>query len=178
MTVTRDGSIATVTVTPTTGVSGANQANITSQSTGVGTGAAVGIAIGVVAILALAGFAAFWVWRRKKQRQDQRMFPGGSPRGNSAGMTNSPKSTEAGIAPPMASRNMDGQWETDQLGRRRSMLMPIDPRIDPQHSGIYARDGNKSHESVNTLRDDQDYSRRVHQPPKILRTTNPDPDDD
>lgn len=45
--------------------------------------------------------------------------------------------------------------------------------MDPFKMGLYAR--RKSHESINTVRDDHDYSRRVHQP-KILRATNPDPD--
>jgi hypothetical protein len=48
----------------------------------------------------------------------------------------------------------------------------MDPNTAP---GIYVR--NKSHESVHTLHDDQDYSRRVVQP-RVLRATNPDPDQD
>lgn len=62
-----------------------------------------------------------------------------------------------------------------QAGSRGSRLMPADPRMDPYSDGLYVR--TKSHESVNTLRDEQDYSRRVHQP-RVLRATNPDPDQD
>jgi cell wall integrity and stress response component len=170
----------TVTVTPTSGVISPNQANITSSSGGLGVGASVGIAIGVISAAVLAGVAGFCVWRRKKQREDDAhgVFRTPSPRGSSAGMTSSPKAAEAGMTPPFLARNPDGTYESDYSGRRRSLLMPIDPRIDPTHTAIYNRDGNKSHESVNTLRDDQDYSRRVHQPNKVLRATNPDPDDD
>jgi cell wall integrity and stress response component len=52
--------------------------------------------------------------------------------------------------------------------------MPVDPRLDP-FAPVYQRgEGNVSRESVNTLRDDHDYSRRVHQKGPILRATNPD----
>jgi len=70
-------------------------------------------------------------------------------------------------------------WEPgDAPGSRRSRLMPVDPRLDP-FASVYQRNGdNKSRESVNTIRDDHDYSRRVvHQGP-ILRATNPDHTDD
>ncbi len=176
-TVTADGTVRTVTVTPTPGVSSPNQTQITSQGGGLGTGAAVGIAVGVVAAVVAVGVIVFCVWRRKKQREaDGGMFKG-SPRGSSAGMmTNSPKAAEAGVTTPFAGRSGDPNWDSDQSGRRKSTLMPIDPRIDPAHSGIYNRNENKSHDSINSLRDDQDYSRRVAQP-KVLRATNPDPDD-
>ncbi len=170
-TVTESGTVRTVTVTPT-GSSSPNDAGITSQSNGLGTGAAVGIAVAVVAIVVAAAVVAFFVWRRKKQRDAQGMVNSPSPRGSSAGMMSTSKATEAGATPPYIDRT-----ESDQSGRRRSTLMPIDPRIDPAHSGIYNRDGNISRDSINTLRDDQDYSRRVHQPAKVLRATNPDPDD-
>jgi hypothetical protein len=61
--------------------------------------------------------------------------------------------------------------------RRRSTLMPVDPRLDPFAKGIY-RAENKSHDSVNTIRDDQDYSRRIQDPPRVLRAVNPDSDID
>lgn len=153
-----------------------NQASITSQSSGLGTGAAVGIAVAVIAIVVGAAIAAFCVWRRKKQqREAETMFNRLSPRGSSAGMMSTPGMTEAGSTPPFLGR-VGSTWESEGSGRRRSTLMPIDPRIDPNHSGIYDRNLNKSHDSVNTLRDDQDYSRRVHQPPKVLRVTNPGDD--
>ena len=176
-TVTESGTVRTVTVTPTPGVpSSSEQGTISSQGGGLGTGAAVGIAVGIIAILVAAGILAFCMWRRKKNRQAAAMFGSPSPRGSSSGMMSSTKAAEAGATPPYIGRPTEGSWETDGSTKRRSTLMPIDPRIDPAHSGIYNRHENISHDSINTLRDDQDYSRRVHQPPKVLRATNPDPD--
>jgi cell wall integrity and stress response component len=72
-------------------------------------------------------------------------------------------------------RDVVETWEPDQdpPGSRKSRLMPVDPRLDP-FAPVYQRGENKSRESVNTLRDDHDYSRRVHQQGPILRATNPD----
>lgn len=55
----------------------------------------------------------------------------------------------------------------------RNSTIQIDPRMDPFKQGLYIRG---SHESLNTLRDDHDYSRRI-QPPKVLRAVNPDPEE-
>lgn len=71
-------------------------------------------------------------------------------------------------------------WEPDLrdvTGSRRSRLIPVDPRLDP-YAPVYHRGENVSRESINTLRDDHDYSRKVHQQGTILRATNPDTDDD
>ncbi len=179
-TVTAGGVVQTVTVTPSPG--SGSESPVTTQHKGVSTGAAVGIAIGVIAIVAIAGIIAFLVWRRKRQQRDPEdaLFATGnpktpSPRGTSPNTSASPKTSEMSTAPAFARRPGE---ESDQSGRRRSTLMPIDPRIDPAYSGIYTRPDNKSHYSVNSLRDDHDYSRRVHQPNRVLRATNPDPDDD
>lgn len=63
--------------------------------------------------------------------------------------------------------------------------MPVDPRLDPFAKGIYGAGGsgaggdpNRSRESFNSLQDNHDYSRRVHEPARVLRAMNPDPDDD
>jgi cell wall integrity and stress response component len=79
------------------------------------------------------------------------------------------------VDPDGRSANWDG---TVSSAKRRSTLMPVDPRLDPFAKGIYSRSENKSHESVNSLQDNQDYSRRVHEPPRVLRATNPDPLDE
>jgi cell wall integrity and stress response component len=111
-------------------------------------------------VLAAGAFFCIYIARRRKgQPQNQDDMP--SQRGSSAGMIGGrPEVGEAGWG--------DG----GMLGRRPSKLMPHDPRMDPFNLGLYVR--NKSHESVNTIRDDHDYSRRVHQP-KVLRAMNPDP---
>lgn len=62
--------------------------------------------------------------------------------------------------------------EDGSYGGRRMSMKPMDPRLDPK-VGLYRI---ASHDSLNTIRDDQDYSRRVHEAPRIMRVTNPDPD--
>jgi len=72
-------------------------------------------------------------------------------------------------------RQVVESWEAgDVPGSRKSRLMPVDPRLDP-FAAVYQRGDNKSRESINTIRDDHDYSRRVvAHPGPILRATNPD----
>lgn len=79
-----------------------------------------------------------------------------------------------GIAGGAADPQPSQAWDS---ARRRSHLMPVDPRLDPFATGIYATDPNKSRESFNSLQDNHDYSRRVHEPSRVLRAMNPDPDD-
>lgn len=174
-TVTADGTVRTVTVTPTVtgteGATGASELNPTNQSSGRGpsTGAVVGIVVGVIgAVVALAGVGLFLFFRRRKQRQSENeKYDEPSHRGSSAGMTGSPRN------PEMVVTVEGGRWDPDATSeQRRSRLLAHDPRLDPLPRGLYVR--NKSAESINTLRDDQDYSRKVHQP--VLRATNPDPD--
>lgn len=65
--------------------------------------------------------------------------------------------------------------EEDVYGSHRMSMKPMDPRLDPKQTfGLYRA---ASHDSINTLRDDHDYSRRVHQPGRVLRVTNMDPTD-
>ncbi|KAL1889314.1 Cell wall integrity and stress response component 4 [Sporothrix stenoceras] len=180
-TVTAGGVVQTVTVTPSAG-SGDSSA-VSSSHKGLSAGAAAGIAVGVVAVAVIAAVVAFLVWRRRRQQKEPEdaLFVANnpktpSPRGTSPNTSNSPKVSEVSSAPAFARKVGEGQWESDQSGRRRSTLMPIDPRIDPSFSGIYAHTDNKSRDSVNSLRDDHDYSRRVHQPGRVLRATNPDPE--
>ncbi|CAK7272796.1 Cell wall integrity and stress response component 4 [Sporothrix epigloea] len=182
-TVTTGGVVQTVTITPSAGAG--DNSHVSSSHTGLSAGAAAGIAVGVVAVVVIAAVIAFLVWRRKRQQKEPKeanfvsskpKTP--SPRGTSPNKSNSPKVSDVSTAPAFAKKASENSWENDQSGRRRSMLMPIDPRIDPGFSGIYARTDNKSRDSVNSLRDDHDYSRRVHQPGRVLRAMNPDPDEE
>lgn len=101
-----------------------------------------------MAVVAAAGVAGFFLIRRRRAREDH--F---DPRhSNSTAFTDM--------------KDANG-------GNRGSRLLPADPRMDPYSNGLYVQ--RKSRESVHTLRDEQDYSRRVHQP-RVLRATNPDPD--
>ncbi|KAL7627576.1 Cell wall integrity and stress response component 4 [Parahypoxylon ruwenzoriense] len=169
-TVTAGGTVQTITVTPTvtadpnTGTSSdANSTGTTSSQQGLSTGQAVGVAIGVLGAVAIAVAAGvfFWLRRRRRQQGDGIMEKPGSHRGSSAGMMSTPTTAMASV------------WDGDNGsgGRRNSRFMPHDPRMDPYATNIYSRSENKSHESINTLQDNHDYSR------KVLRTTNPDPPD-
>ncbi|KAK8090847.1 hypothetical protein PG994_000352 [Apiospora phragmitis] len=165
-TVTKDGSVslATVTVYPPPVATSANSKEtpaVESGSKGLSTGAAVGVAVGVLGFLIIMGAIGAFFWlRRKRHNQNQALLDRqNSVRGSSAGMMSTPRT------------EMASTWDGDSMGRRNSRLMPHDPRMDPYATNIYGRFDNKSHESINTLRDDRDYSRRV------LRTTNPDPMD-
>lgn len=168
-TVTQDGtvSVATVTVYPPpvapvpTGANTKENPQVEPGSKGLSTGAAVGVAVGVLGAIILTGAIGAFFWlRRKRRHQNQALLDRqNSVRGSSAGMMSTPRT------------EMASTWDGDSMGRRNSRLMPHDPRMDPYATNIYGRFDNKSHESINTLRDDRDYSRRV------LRTTNPDPAD-
>lgn len=135
---------------------------MTVQESGLKTGAIVGIVVGIVSgVLALAALIMFFYFRRKKQQQQQEAFQDDpSVRGSSSGMMGSGR--------PEMSRAPGSPGSTGN----RSSTLQIDPRMDPFQQSLYARNG--SRESMNTLRDDHDYSRRIQQP-KILRATNPDP---
>ncbi|GAO18959.1 hypothetical protein UVI_02059390 [Ustilaginoidea virens] len=162
-TVTADGTIKTVTIIPTeTGHASGDNQDVTVQESGLKTGAIVGIVVGIVSgVLALAALIMFFYFRRKKQQQQQEAFQDDpSVRGSSSGMMGSGR--------PEMSRAPGSPGSTGN----RSSTLQIDPRMDPFQQSLYARNG--SRESMNTLRDDHDYSRRIQQP-KILRATNPDP---
>ncbi|KAI0533909.1 hypothetical protein GGR58DRAFT_516519 [Xylaria digitata] len=163
-TVTAGGTVSleTVTVTPTAAVgSGADSGANTSSQSGLSSGATAGIAIGVVAIAAiLVGIGAFiYIHRKKRQHEEQLASRPHSNLSGSQGVMSTPTTTMASV------------WDGENMstGRRSSRLMPHDPRMDPFATNIYTRFENKSRESINTLQDNQDYSR------KVLRPTNPDP---
>lgn len=172
-TVTAGGTVSlqTVTVIPTvtagadtSATADANSTGMTASHQGLSAGQAAGIAIGVLGAVAIAIAAGVFFFLRRKKRQGQGDIiedNTGSHRGSSAGMMGTPTTTMASV------------WDGDNAsgGRRNSRFMPHDPRMDPYTTNIYSRFDNKSHESVNTLQDNRDYSR------KVLRTTNPDPTD-
>ncbi|KAG6021526.1 hypothetical protein E4U40_005216 [Claviceps sp. LM458 group G5] len=161
--VVADGTIKTVTVVPTGTGSQSPSINqgATVEESGLKTGAVVGIVVGVVGgVLILAAVTIFFYFRHKKQQQQNGYQDDPSIRGSSSGMMGSGRA-EMSRAP--TSPGSTGN---------RSSLLPVDPRMDPFQQSLYVRSG--SRESVGTLRDDHDYSRRIQQP-KVLRATNPDP---
>lgn len=169
-TVTAGGTtqIQTVTVVPSMVSQSAESSNSAVPAAegggdgGISTGAAVGIAIGVLGFIAILGAIGAFFWLRRKRLNEEAMVErSNSGRGSSAGMMSTPRTEMASV------------WDSDQLSgnRRNSRIMPHDPRMDPFAANLYSRGENKSHESINTIQDNHDYSR------KVLRTTNPDPPD-
>lgn len=169
-TVTAGGTtqIQTVTVVPTSISEGADPSESNRDPTaedggggGLATGAAVGIAIGVIGFIAIIAAVGVLFWLRRKRNDEEAMVErSNSGRGSSAGMMSTPRTEMASV------------WDSEQLSgnRRNSRIMPHDPRMDPFAGNLY-RSENKSRESINTIQDNHDYSR------KVLRTTNPDPPD-
>jgi cell wall integrity and stress response component len=172
------GQVRTMTITPTTPPTAGDKSVAFEQITsrGLTTGQAVGLTIGLVALIALIVAILFCV-RKRRQSAAGDQFDDVVRGDSSSGPL--PKRTMS-----EASRYMlgtDGRqvvegWEpeTEVAGSRRSRLIPVDPRLDP-FAPVYQRgDGSKSRESVATIRDDHDYSRRFHNGRPILRATNPD----
>jgi cell wall integrity and stress response component len=179
-TVTVGGVIKTVTATPSTTGGSTAELEASGSSNGLSTGATVGIAVGVVGIVAVAAIFFFmWYMRRRRREGADNIFTVSSRRNSSPGMLSTPKTGEVSenrfAEGPTAAGPV---WEVGQNSKRRSHLMPVDPRLDPFAKGIYARDQNKSHDSIGSLQDNQDYSRRIQEPPRVLRAMNPDPDHD
>ncbi|AEO60690.1 hypothetical protein MYCTH_2316209 [Thermothelomyces thermophilus ATCC 42464] len=176
-TITVGGTIRTVTApTVPTATDGTSIGD--DNGSGLKGGAIAGIVVGVVGgLLVLAAFLWFCFVKRRKDREAADLGlqtgVGGSP-----GRMATPKSGEMtesryGSTPGGAAA---GAW--DSQNKRRSHLMPVDPRLDPFATGLYSGDQNRSRESLTSLQDNQDYSRRVHQAPRVLRATNPDPEED
>lgn len=158
---TDGGSIRTVTITggPTGNPEESNGNGNGGGGGGLGTGAIVGIVVGVVGgILIGAGLILWWFLKRRKQTREEGYQEDPSVRGSSSSRMG------GSVGPDMASV---GSPASGTHGSNRNSTLHIDPRMDPFKQGLYARNG--SHESIGTLRDDHDYSRR------ILRATNPDP---
>ncbi|EJP69119.1 Cell wall integrity and stress response component 4 [Beauveria bassiana] len=168
-TVTVGGKVTTIIVMPTS-VGDSSQENrpsptSSSSSSGIAGGAIAGIVIGSIAAIALVGVLIWFLLRRRNQTTDNGEFRDDpSVRGSSRGRLGSHQQ-DLSIAGSAASPG--------SAGHRNSMLQ-ADPRMDPFKQGLYSRQ-NGSAESINTLRDDHDYMRRIQQP-KVLRATNPDPD--
>ncbi|KAK0668706.1 hypothetical protein QBC41DRAFT_119079 [Cercophora samala] len=163
--VTSDGStVETVTVggvvkTVTAALPQATGGTVPSSSNGLQAGAVAGIAVGIIGGLSVLGLFVWLLWKKRRQEEQQGFVSpmrGGSASGMASIGSKAPHVTEQPLS-----------WEA----KRRSQLMPIDPRLDP----FYVRDPNRSRDSINSLQDNHDYSRRLDAP-RVLRATNPDPD--
>ena len=175
------GQVRTVTVTPTVPPNAQATNELTPANKGgggLGTGGAVGLTVGLVALVALIAAAVFFFLR--KRRRDQEAADNLSRRGSSAGfgaaaVPSRTMSENSRYVLGTDGRRVVETWEPGETAEvRRSRLIPVDQRLDP-FSPVYQRGDNKSRESVNTIRDDHDYSRRmVTGGNGILRATNPD----
>lgn len=169
-TVTSDGTIVyqTVTTIASAGSSG---------NSGLSKGAIAGLVIGILVVLAafVAGAILYRRHRKNQLRAEQAplaaAMAGSHRRGSSAGiMSKTGTISSNGYGLPM-----EEDMSYNSPSKRMSMK-PMDPRLNyKQTFGLYRV---ASHDSINTIRDDQDYSRRVHEPPRALRVFNPDPTDD
>ena len=181
-------SVRTVTVTPTTPPAaasvGASQATKEKSGGGggLGTGGAVGLAIGLIALFAIIGGVGFWLFKKRKgkgmEEEARRNMHDSKRSSTSALRTDMTRSMSqhsrfvlgsngqtvvGGFEPVTPTVEGSGSSRISAHG-----LKPVDPRLDP--FGVAY--GNRSRESLNTINDGHDYTR------KILRTTNPDPDND
>lgn len=144
-------------------------------------GKAAGLAIGLIAFLALVGGIGYFCWRKRKNNSSASEYGGISRHGSTlvAGAAQPPSRTMSENSRYVLTtdgRAVYPAWEDDNhAGARSSRLVPIDPRLDP-YNGIYQQPGaiRRSRDSVNTLNDGHDYSRKVAKP--VLRAMNPDPD--
>ncbi|KAK3906326.1 hypothetical protein C8A05DRAFT_29833, partial [Staphylotrichum tortipilum] len=169
-TITVGGTVKTVTATPSATGGASTSPSTTNSSSGLKTGAIVGIVIGVLA--ALGVFALFLYLFLTKRRRSSSPTPPHTPNGlPSPGGTTTAATPQTGeISEAYTPGSTGGGAWTPAGGKRRSHLMPVDPRLDPFAKGIYSGgEGRRSRESFNSLRDDQDYSRRVHVAPRVLR---------
>lgn len=173
------GQVQTITITPTVPPNSQSLNGVAkgSGNGGLSTGGAVGLTVGLVALVAVIGAMIFYYMRKRRQEKAE-AYNNVSRRGSVSGFGAPQRSATTMSENSRYVLGTDGtrvveRWEEDPdaPGSRRSRLMPVDPRLDP-FAPVYQRgDHNKSRESVNTIRDDHDYSRRVHAP---LRATNPD----
>jgi len=169
------GQVRTVTVTPTAPPNTVTAVNPT-KSKGLGTGSAVGIAIGVVLIVTAICGLIIWLWFRKRRQQaaaeaqdSQRSSTAGF--GSPGGLITRSMSENSRFVLASNGKTVVGGFEPETPGSHSSRLSthglkPVDPRLNPWGSGYR----NQSRESINTVHDSQDYSR------KILGVANPDLD--
>lgn len=150
---------------------------------GLSTGAAVAITASLVALVAILCSVIYLCLRKRKDQNSQDVNSIGDRRGSSVGLggqiPSRTMSENSRYVLGTDGRRVVETWEfKDDISPQNGRLVPVDPRLDP-FAPVYRVGDNKSRDSVHTLRDDLDYSRRVHGGHRgpILRATNPDLDD-
>ena len=172
------GQVRTVTTTPTVLPSAQSLTGVQRKSGGgLSLGGAVGLTIGLVASIAIIFWVVYSCIRKRRQEEEYNNVD----RRGSVTTLGGPVSSRSISENSRYGLGTDGRqvveiWGPEMrgtVGLRRSLLMPVDPRLDP-FAPVYQRGENESRESVNTIRDDHDYSRRLYQQAPILRATNHD----
>lgn len=183
---TISGSGLTVTVTPTAPptITTSTPMSISDSKNGLTTGAAVALTAGLVILVAVFCSIIYLYLRKRRENSLQGVESLGDRGGSSAGfggqIPSRTMSENSRYVLGTDGRRVVEAWEfKDETGPTKSKLVPVDPRLDP-FAPVYRTGENKSRDSVNTLRDDLDYSRRVHggQRGPVLRAMNPDLDDE
>ncbi|KAK3984069.1 hypothetical protein QBC44DRAFT_28145 [Cladorrhinum sp. PSN332] len=172
-TITVEGTVKTVIITPSQ-TGSPNGADLQQDSkSGLHGGAVAGIIVGVIGGLIVLAVIIWMLWRRRRETTNSEIGFIGPPRrgGSAAGSIAAMGSIKSG---PHVSENRylqrDPGWDEN---KRMSLVPPTDPRMK---TGLYNRD-NRSHDSMASLQDNQDYSRIIAAPTRVLRVTNSDPDD-
>lgn len=178
------GAVQTVYITPTSAAASATlTANEKSDDkSGLSAGAAAGLAVGLLALAAIVGGICFFFWSKRKQQRAASEYGDISRQGStlvksSANTPSRTMSENSRYVLATDGRSVYPAWETDdEPGARASRLVPIDPRLDPA-AAIYQQSSaaRRSCDSINTINDGRDYSRRVAAKP-ALRVMNGDPD--
>ncbi|TQS38551.1 hypothetical protein Golomagni_00940 [Golovinomyces magnicellulatus] len=179
---TISGSAHTVTILPTTLATPLTSTPMAQHqsNSGLSTGAAVGLTASLVAIVAFLCSMIYLYLRKQKDQNTKDCLSLGDQRESIAGLggqiPSRTMSENSRYVLGTDGRRVVEAWEfKDDTGPKKGKMVPVDPRLDP-FASVYRIGENKSRESLNTLHDDYDYSRRVvsGQRGPILRATNPD----
>ncbi|CAG8971236.1 hypothetical protein HYALB_00001400 [Hymenoscyphus albidus] len=181
------GQVRTVTVTPTAPPNSLQNAgnrvprpSMNGSQGGLSTGGAVGLTIGLIVLFGTVAAMIWYYMRKKKQeRTEEDGYNNMSRTASFTGVLGGPTpsrtmSENSRYILGTNGREVIEAWEHDPPGSRKSgPLRPVDQRLDP-FAPPYQLGDNRSRDSVNTIRDDHDYSRRVQPIRPILRVNNPD----
>ncbi|OAL48300.1 hypothetical protein IQ07DRAFT_645775 [Pyrenochaeta sp. DS3sAY3a] len=180
--ITESGAVITrtIVVSPTSAPSKTG-----SSGSGSNTGAIVGGVVGGLAVLlAIVGAVVFFLWRKRKQRQEDQAEVGGSSgitRNTStmskAGLLGHSAEKDVQYPPPIVtnfSHSQSSRHDNDSISpitssdRRYSQPLMIDSRLDPR-AVLTFHGSNVSRDSLASIDDSRDYGR-------VLNVRNPDPE--
>ncbi|OBT78298.1 hypothetical protein VF21_02994 [Pseudogymnoascus sp. 05NY08] len=178
------GQVRVVTITPTAPPGTDTSSSDNGNKKSLTAGGAAGLGIGIAAFLALVGALIFFFIRRRKRLAAESDVGPAPPTPNTGYTPQRTMSENSRYVLGTDGRRVVEGWDSGagdvadtpaSAGSRRSRLMPVDPRLDP-FAPVYQQGGaSGSRESVGSIQDNLDYSRRVVRTgPPILRATNPD----